>query len=511
MNVRYMKSYNGEKHPIAFCLMVLVAVFVVSNHSCQAQQPSLDAVLSDPLKQVGWVSGPEKVSLGDFADFDIPAGYRLTDAHGARVILQSYNTPVTDGVVGLLASSSGKWWAVIEYTPAGYVKNAGDQLIDTASVLKAAQAEIQKRDNAQGASAATSLSWKSKPVYDASTHSLAWSIQIQSPSMKGENDTVALLGRHGVLDITAVQASATADSSSLKQLIGDIKFRDGERYTDYQGGDKVADIGLAQLIVGQDHAAAAGSGFAASWIYWVYSGVGACIVVGIAGLLLMKKRSRPARVAVPVAAASVPATKPIVSASMVSAPTAAISPQVAPATAPSPTVASTMAAASSHHAASNHQNGAAAVKTNGAQAKTPKQFHRNRKKKVFNYPKFYTNVMRELSLHSYGPGTVANGKSGFNGHSNGHQNGHANGHTNGNTNGHSNGQSNGHTNGVNGINDAVKTEIGQLIASQKNLIEEQKCLLEQQTKLIAEKRWLIEEQTAFLKGQVNSQFPLKFE
>jgi hypothetical protein len=114
--------------------------------------------------------------------------------------------------------------------------------------------------------------------------------------------------------------------------------------------------------------------------------------------------------------------------------------------------------------------------------------------------------MRELSLHSYGPGTAVNGKSNsLNGH---HHNGHTNGHTNGHANGHANG-----TNGKNGssLNETLKTEIEELIATQKNLIHEQKCLLEQQTKLIEEKRWLIEEQAAFLKGHAEQKFPLKFE
>ncbi len=496
MNVCNIKSYSGEKRSIAFCLVVLVAVFVVSSRSCQADQPSLNAILSDPLKQIGWVQGPEKVTLGDFADFDVPSGYRLTDAHGARVILQSYNTPTTDGVIGLLASTSGKWWAVIEYTPEGYIRDAGAQQIDAAAVLKAAQTEIQKRDSAQGAPVVTSLSWKSMPVYDANMHSLAWSLQIQTLSMKTVNDAVVLLGRRGILEITAVPTSGMDDSSALKQLIGDITFKDGERYTDYQAGDKIADIGLAQLISGEDHAAAAGGGFAALWIYWVYSGIGACIIVGIVGLLLMKKRSRPARVAAPVAATHAHAAQPAMAASTVAA-----SPAVA-----SATVASSATPAVA--AASNgHQNGVATAKAPAGQAKNPKQFHRNRKKKVFNYPKFYTNVMRELSLHSYGPGAPFNGKS--NGHSNGHHhngnsNGHTNGHSNGNTNGHSNGNGANGTNGTSPVNDAIKTEIAELIASQKNLIEEQKCLLEQQTKLIAEKRWLIEEQSAFLKGQIDN-------
>jgi hypothetical protein len=114
-------------------------------------------------------------------------------------------------------------------------------------------------------------------------------------------------------------------------------------------------------------------------------------------------------------------------------------------------------------------------------------FRRKRRKRMFNYSKFCASVMRELSLHTYHPANMTNGKSHANGHSNGASNGRANGHPGDHT-------------APNGTmaNQTIKPEIVDLIASQQNLIEEQKSLLEQQARLIEEKSRLIEEQTAFL-------------
>jgi hypothetical protein len=118
---------------------------------------------------------------------------------------------------------------------------------------------------------------------------------------------------------------------------------------------------------------------------------------------------------------------------------------------------------------------------NGHAWPKPEAFRRKRRKRVFNYSKFYTSVMRELSLHSYHPANMANGKF------------HANGHN------HvpSNGQANGHavSNGTE-VNQTIKSEIENLIAGQQVLIQKQKMLLEQQARLIEEKTRIIEEQTA---------------
>jgi hypothetical protein len=109
-----------------------------------------------------------------------------------------------------------------------------------------------------------------------------------------------------------------------------------------------------------------------------------------------------------------------------------------------------------------------------------KPFHHNRRKRVFDYSKFYAKVMRELSRHSYEPPAKTNAKSHSNGHANGHSNGHA------------------AANNMN-TNQSTKSEIEDLVAAQKSMIQEQKRLLDEQTRLIEEKRCFIEEQIAFLK------------
>jgi len=360
--------------------------------------------------------------------------------------------------------------------------------MDSAAVLKAVQKQLQNQGNGRGI---TSLTWQSQPAFDAQADSVTWSLQVQAGSSKSLNEGVALLGRYGVMEVTAVRSYPLAAAPDLNQIVSEnISFKDGDRYSNYQNGDKVGEIGLAGLIAGNnDNHATAGT---AVWVYWVYSGLGVCAAFGGIMVLVSRRKKHSHR-----------AVRPAVSAPAVAQPVAAVqtAPVASKAEVPVPLTNLNL----NGHSKTNGANGATSER-NG------KQFHRNRRKRVFNYPKFYTHVMKELSFHSYEASPLmTNGKS-RNG--NGHANGHSNGHTNG-TNGHANG-----TNGANGsngheTNGSSKSGIEELIATQKALIQEQKCLLEQQTRLIEEKRWLIEEQTAFLKGQTGlmneQQFPLKFE
>ncbi len=485
MKVRHLNAFTGLKRAAAFGLIGVVTGVFSLHPQCLAQQTySQSAIFSDPLKQINWISGPQKITIGDFANVTIPAGYRFTDANGARVVLGNANSPIPDDLIGVLVKDSGTWLAVMEYSPKGYVKNVTLAQINSTTVLKGVQKQLQTPD-----SGITSLNWVSQPAYDSQAHLLTWSLQVQSTSGKFLNEAVAMLGRHGVLEITGSLPYPLTDEPSLSQVASNISFKEGERYSDYQSGDKVADIGLSELIAGENgekHPMTAGT---AAWVYWVYSGLAVCIAFGGVMVLVMRKKNRHHHrhhhVHVPVTA---------------SAPVQA---QAAPVQEPAPVL----------------QNGVTNghAPANGVSTANGTRHHRNRsKRRVFDYPKFYTNVMKELSFHSYSASPLAaNGRNG-NGYKNGHANGH-NGHANGHTNGHSNG--NGHANGINGngsgINEAIKSGIEELISTQKNLIQEQKCLLEQQTRLIEEKRWLIEEQTAFLKGQASmmdeQQYPLKFE
>jgi uncharacterized membrane-anchored protein len=82
-----------------------------------------------------------------------------------------------------------------------------------------------------------------------------WAKELKSDDASGNtlNYNIRVLGRQGVLELTAV--AAMADFPKIKQempkVLASTNFDPGNRYTDYQAGsDKLAAYGLAALVAG---------------------------------------------------------------------------------------------------------------------------------------------------------------------------------------------------------------------------------------------------------------------
>lgn len=455
MNACLSNRPKWLKHPASFGLLPILAVFL--SQSSYGDQLSLTPVM--PSQEIRWISGPKQASLGTLADIEVPQGYRLTDQEGARILLERMKNPVPDGLIGILAPDSGKWWVVLTFAEVGYVKNADKERINSLVVLKGLQkrGEMQNSERtAQGMASIVSVDWERPPVYDAARHSLQWAIRADTQSSKVVNDTMLLLGRRGVLEtITVHPYQASSDTIPLQQLVKNVTFKQGQRYADYQDGDKIADISLSQLIVDDKHRAASRTLIASSGgvvVVWIYSVLAGCAVVG--GGMLFYQRRRQRRVD---------------SRIYVNGPASA---------------AARLSSRNSQGIGSGSVGVRPYAEKGGSMPDNRGKLHR---KKVFDYSKFYTHVVMELSSRSNaGGGLMLNGK----------------------TNDRAYGAS------ETLANQTIASATLDLIASQKNLIEEQRRLMQQQTRLIEERRKLIEDQNALLKRQaemVENQYALKLE
>jgi len=112
MNVRYLKSFKTCERSTTFCLAAILGISSLSLFQPCRAQSSLDstasALFSGPA--VNWVSGPQSLSVGTYADIQVPQGYRWVGGQAARAVLESQNNPVPDDLIGIIAPDSGKWW-----------------------------------------------------------------------------------------------------------------------------------------------------------------------------------------------------------------------------------------------------------------------------------------------------------------------------------------------------------------------------------------------------------------
>lgn len=296
-----------------FALGVL-CVLIVGGLPCCGQPSSLAPQIMSGQQQIKWVIGPTKADLGTVAEVEIPEGYRLTDAAGARVLLERMKNPATLGLAGILMPESGAWWVVLEFNDIGYLPPTTVKWISKDTILKGMQVKIEAQNKLrakQGAPPITALNWELAPEYNAADDSLAYAIQIETGADKIINQSVRLLGRKGVLTATVVQkVKAAPDKAALKELMKSIAFKNGLRYADYQEGDKVAKVDMYQLITGEEQMiASVTKGWAVFFdrqkMIWIVSGLAVCILALVVYLVTREIRSlNPRQPKFPAVAAS---------------------------------------------------------------------------------------------------------------------------------------------------------------------------------------------------------------
>jgi uncharacterized membrane-anchored protein len=204
------------------------------------------------LRALAWVKGPTSVSVGDNAKLAIPADYVFLDAANTAKF-EELNENLSGGKEVMVAPSDLHWSAYLEFNAGGYVKD--NEKIDADALLKALKegtednnAERQKR----GWSPLHVLGWAATPAYNHDTRRLEWATTLQSDNGTGVNFFTKILGRRGHTSVVMVAAPArlAEAEAALNQVLDGYAFNSGETYAEWKPGDKVAEYGLAALILG---------------------------------------------------------------------------------------------------------------------------------------------------------------------------------------------------------------------------------------------------------------------
>ena len=459
------QSYPGRKLVRLLVCGLLFHSVIFSGQLCLAAESS--SLLPVVPQAVQWVSGPVDAVLAGVAEIHVPAGFRFTDAKGARILLESSRTPVPKGLAGLLTPVNGDWWITFEYSDSGHVATTDQNRLDQEAVLKAFYLQTDRERHGQGLPALSHSNWEMQPSYHAARQYVDYAVRMESPSSPDQIAYVArFLGRRGVLQAKAVRPWRDGDDATVfRDVLKGVAFKTGERYADFQKTDKMASGALSELITAEkdtfsasgSSVANAGQGMNVLWI--VLLAIGA---IATTGIVIIAKKLRHQKLP----DSTTPPPAPLA---------AAVAPVV---TQRQPAV-----------------NGSKAFKLNVRPKLVVKPVNGNgnghsnrngngpRGKRMFNYQKFYT----EMVLQGPAP-TIAEPVNGY-----GSQNGHDAENSHGN-------QANGNGNHSSDSSASVHAH-SELIASQKSLIEEQKRLIHEQARLIEEKSKLIAEKNHLLDRQ----------
>ena len=249
------------------------------------------------LRSLHWQQGPTQVTIAANSTLKVPAGYVFLDkADTDRFLELSHN--LASGNEVMLAPEDLSWAAYLSFDESGYVKD--DDKIDAAALLKTMQ-EGQEAANAErrrrGWGELSIVGWATPPFYNRDTKRLEWATLLASNGEQTANFATKILGRRGHTSVILVAdlPGLPAAQRQLNTVLQGYEFNSGERYAEWRQGDKVAEYGLAALILGGAAAVATKKGlwavlgtfFAATWKFL------AAGVVAAGGWLrsLFKKKS----------------------------------------------------------------------------------------------------------------------------------------------------------------------------------------------------------------------------
>jgi uncharacterized membrane-anchored protein len=251
------------------------------------------------LPQLNWIQGPAKVELAGVADFQIPEGYRFLDAKGARALLDrpGQRTASPMDLVGIVESSSGAGRTVLEYSEIGYVKRPANGVINAASVLEDIHERVALQNNQRaryGIAPMKSINWEKLPVLNSDNQTLEYGFRIELSDGSIAAHFLRKFGRRGILAATS-QSASTSEPVPLKEIMSGLNFKEGYRYSDYESGDKLASLDISQLITGSQFATPTQKGWMArlgrGTLMWFICGIGACVLALVGFLVTREIRS----------------------------------------------------------------------------------------------------------------------------------------------------------------------------------------------------------------------------
>ena len=219
------------------------------------------------------IYGPATVPLGKVAELKLSPGYAFVGADSLDRFYELTQNVRNGNEVGVLIAPKD-WMLFFDYDDIGHIKDDEKSQLDADKLMQAmtkgedaANGDRKKR----GWAAMKLQGWATPPHYDEKTHNLKWALNLSSSRDNFKevwiNESIRLLGRSGVINVTLVTSAPafkTSEADADQLLAADFDYRSGEKYSEFKAGDKVAKYGLAALVLGGAGIVAAKAGLFAN-------------------------------------------------------------------------------------------------------------------------------------------------------------------------------------------------------------------------------------------------------
>jgi uncharacterized membrane-anchored protein len=261
----------------AVLISALLGILIAAPVHAQSTSGANENQIRQELRALHWVFGPTTATVAGNSTLVIPDGYVYLNPEDTAKF-DAINQNLSDGKEVMIAPKSLQWSAFLEFDDAGYVRDT--EKIDAPAVLKSLIADTDAANTERqqkGWAPLHVVGWSMQPRYNNVTKRLEWAILVRSSNGDSSNFFTKILGRRGYTSVVLVAdpQDASAAISTLDQVLTGFRFNSGERYADYEAGDKVAEYGLAGLILGGAAAAAVKTGILAGLLKFLVAGAAA--------------------------------------------------------------------------------------------------------------------------------------------------------------------------------------------------------------------------------------------
>ncbi len=248
---------------VLFCLAVLTPIL-----RAEPTPTPASAEATPDVPGVNLQRGPLLAKLGNVAEINIPEGFVFIGPDSLDRFFELTRNFRGGTELGVVIAPDN-WMLVFDYDEIGYVKDDEKNALDADALLKARQESLQASNEERRRRQWPELQyqgWAAKPYYDPQTNNLKWALKISSGEDNhksiGINESIRLLGRAGVMNVTLACDAEGFETIEAKadSLLRGFTYVEGQRYAEFKEGDKIAEYGLAALVLGGAGAVAAKTG-----------------------------------------------------------------------------------------------------------------------------------------------------------------------------------------------------------------------------------------------------------
>ncbi|MBL0319294.1 MAG: DUF2167 domain-containing protein [Alphaproteobacteria bacterium] len=255
---------------ITSILTVIIIIFYTSTVRAQplipsplfSQQPEYLKALTNATHAA--ITGPAHIPLLDQGTLTLPVGYIFIPKKEVASLL-NIKSPTLVGVIFPAKNKTSKhqetWSILIGYHRVGHISDEAAKQWGSDDDLKKLQDLIQNNNTTftkDGIPPLEVSGWIEKPIYNGSSHTLRWSVQMNNRSAAPYDEQMVnynmyILGKEGyfVMGLVAPSSSIGHIKPHAIELLNSLVYNDGKRYEDFsEQTDRVAQYGIATLVTG---------------------------------------------------------------------------------------------------------------------------------------------------------------------------------------------------------------------------------------------------------------------